>query len=260
MAEPMITLLSKEHPITEKGMMEFQPFGVEPDGKKIQDLSGVVIRACVEYLEDYVNRSRGPDAGRRAVEELVQRLNERIPDRAFHVTYDFIRNQWNSYSNEFSAFVSQLCSEVSRDPQFQFDFAREKAISPIIQTLGRSFSVPNIYKMSAYFSQRYSKDSFFTEATSISDHSAILRMILKDRALRQFGPYVKSCARLWCKAHRGYLTGVPERFHGLPPAEVRELNCIADGGECCEWEVTWSAKERKVWPVVTSLARRVLQP
>jgi hypothetical protein len=32
----MTILLSKEHPITEKGMMEFQPFGVEPDGTKIK--------------------------------------------------------------------------------------------------------------------------------------------------------------------------------------------------------------------------------
>jgi signal transduction histidine kinase/class 3 adenylate cyclase len=256
----MITLLSKEHPITEKGMMEFQPFGVEPDGTKIQDLSGVAMRAMLEYLEEYASRSQGPEAGRRAVEELVQRLNERIPDRAFHVTSKFLRTPWNGYSNEFSAFVGQWCWDISGDPRFHLNYAREKAISPIIQTLGRPFSVPMIYKMSAYFSQRYSKDSFFTEAVSISERSAILRMIFKERALRHFGPYLKACARLWCDGHKGYLTGVPEMFHDLPPAEVRDVHCIAEGDECCEWEVTWSAKERKVWPVVTSLARRVLQP
>jgi signal transduction histidine kinase/CheY-like chemotaxis protein len=260
MTEPMTTLLSKEHPITEKGVMEFQPFGVEPDGTKIQDLSGVAIRALLEYLEEYVSRVHGPDAGKHAVEKLVQRLNERIPDRAFHVTSKFLRNPWNSYSNEFSAFVSQFCSDISGDPRFQFNFAREKAISPIIQTLGRPFSVPMIYKMSAYFSQRYSKDSFYTEAVSIGERSAILRMIFKERALRHWGPYLKACARLWCEGNKGYFAGVPERFHDLPPAEVRDIHCIAEGDKCCEWEVTWSAKERKVWPVVTSLARRVLQP
>jgi signal transduction histidine kinase len=221
----------------------------------------VAIRACVEYLEEYVSRSRGPDAGRRAVEELVQRLNQRIPDRAFHVTSKFLRTPWNGYSNEFSAFVSQFCSDISGDPKFQFNFSREKAISPIIQTLGRPFSVPIIYKMSAYFSQRYSKDSFYTEAVSISERSAILRMVLKERALRHFGPpYLKACARLWCEGNKGYFSGVPERFHDLPPAEVRDVHCIAEGDECCEWEVTWPAKESKVWPVVTSLARRLLAP
>lgn len=120
-----------------------------------------------------------------------------------------------------------------------------------------------IYKMSAYFSQRYSKDSFFTEAVSSSERSAILRMVFKERALRHFGPYLKACARHWCDAHKGYLTGVPERFHDLPPAEVRDVQCIAEGDKCCEWEVTWSGKERKVLPVVTSvtsLARRLLAP
>jgi signal transduction histidine kinase/CheY-like chemotaxis protein len=256
----MTPLLTKEHPITEKGMMEFQPFGVEPDGTKIQDLSGVVMRAMFEYLEEYVSRMRGPDAGKRAVEELVQRLNQRIPDRAFHVTSKFLRTPWNGYSGEFSAFVGQWCLDISGDPRFHFNYAREKAISPIIQTLGRPFSVAMIYKMSAYFSQRYSKDSFFTEAVSIGERSAILRMIFKERALRHFGPYLKACARLWCEGHKGYLTGVPERFHDLPPAEVRDVHCIAAGDECCEWEVTWSAKERKAWPIATSLARRILAP
>jgi signal transduction histidine kinase len=256
----MTTLLSKEHPITEKGMMEFQPFGEESDGTRIQDLGGVAIRACVEYLEDYVSRSHGPDAGKRAVDELIQRLNERIPDQSFHVTSTILRNPWNSYSNEFSAFVSQFCSEISGDPQFQFNFAREKAISPIIQTLGRPFSVAMIYKMSAYFSQRYSKDSFYTEAVSISEGSAILRMVLKERAFRHFGPYLKACARLWCEGHRGYFVGLPERFHNLPPAIVKERSCIAEGDECCEWEVTWSVRQRRrVRSVLERLARWVLR-
>jgi signal transduction histidine kinase len=256
----MTTLLSKEHPITEKGMMEFQPFGEEPDGTRIQDLGGVAIRACVEYLEDYVSRARGPDTGKRAVEELIRRLNERIPDQAFHVTSDILRNPWNSYSNEFSAFVSQFCSEISGDPQFQFNFAREKAISPIIQTLGRPFSVGMIYKMSAYFSQRYSKDSFYTEAVSISEGSAILRMVLKERAVRHFGPYLKACARLWCEGHRGYFVGLPERFHNLPPAIVNERSCIAEGDACCEWKVTWSVRQgRRLRPLLERFARWVLR-
>jgi signal transduction histidine kinase len=258
--KPMTTLLSKDHRITEKGLMEFQPFGEEPDGTRIQDLSGVAIRALVEYLEDYVGRSQGADAGRRAVEALVQRLNERIPDHAFHVTSQSLRNPWNSYSSEFSAFASQFCSDISGDPQFQFNFAREKAISPIIQTLGRPFSVGMIYKMSAYFSQRYSKDSFYTEAVSISEGSAILRMVFKERALRHFGPYLKACARLWCEGHRGYFVGLPERFHNLPPATVKERSCIAEGDDCCEWEVTWSVSEEgRIRSVATRLARWVLR-
>ena len=108
----MTTLLSKEHRITEKGLMEFQPFGTKPDGTPIQDISGLVIRALVEYLEDSVSRMHGQEAGRQAVEELVQRLNERIPDRAFHVTPDFLKNPWNSFSNEFGVFLTQFCWDI----------------------------------------------------------------------------------------------------------------------------------------------------
>src|SRR5438309_1612597 len=120
-------LLSNEHRITEKGMMEFQPFGVEPDGtpngRPIRDLSGVVIRAHVDYLEDYVSRTRGEEAGRLAVKELVRRLNERIPDSAYHVSAEFLRKPWNSYSAEFAAFSAEFCIAVSEDPLHQFNMA-----------------------------------------------------------------------------------------------------------------------------------------
>src|SRR5207247_7792832 len=106
-------LLSKEHRITEKGMMEFQPFGIEPDGTSIRDLSGVVIRALVEYLEESMSLKHGQEAGRRAVEELVRRLNARIPDRAYYVTAEFLKNLWNSYSNEFGAYLTQFCWDIS---------------------------------------------------------------------------------------------------------------------------------------------------
>lgn len=249
-------LLSNEHRITEKGRMEFQPFGTEPDGTVIRDLSGVVIRADVEYLEDYVSRRKGEEAGRRAVEELVQRLNERISDPAYHVTPKFLRNPWNSYSAEFAAFIAEACIAISGDPQFLFNMARQKAISPIITTLGKPFSVPKIYKMSAYFAQRYAKDSFYTEAVQVSDMSASIQMRFSERTYRHFGPYRRACAEHWCNAHRGYFVGVPEMFHGLPEATVIDRCCIAKGDEYCEWEVAWSAKERRVWPAVGWSARR----
>ncbi len=251
----MTTLLSKDHPITEKGMMEFQPFGSEPDGTPIRDISGVVIRALVEYLEESVSRMHGQEAGRRAVADLVQRLNKRMSDRAYHVAADFLKNPWNSFSNEFGVFLTQFCWDISGDPQFQFTMAREKAISPIIQILGRPFSVPQIYKMSAYFSQRFAKDAFYTEAVQVSNGSAIIQMRFSDRALRQFGPYLRACAVMYCLAHKGYFVGVPEKFHNLPPATVKDQRCIAEGDEYCEWEVRWSEVKRRVWPVLGWLGR-----
>jgi signal transduction histidine kinase/ActR/RegA family two-component response regulator len=256
-----MAVLSKDHPILEKGMMEFQPFGKASDGAPIRDISGVVIRALVEHLEESVSRIHGEEAGRRAVDDLVRCLNERIPDRAFHVTADFLKNLWNSFSSEFAVFLTQFCWDISGGPQFSFNMGREKAISPVIQVLGRPFSVSQIYKMSAYFSQRFANDSFHSEAVQVSTDSAIIQMRLSNRALEQFGQYVRACAFMYCLAHKGYLSAVPEKFHGLPPASVKDRRCIAEGDDCCEWEVSWSVKERggPLRRGVVSLARRVLR-
>jgi signal transduction histidine kinase/predicted hydrocarbon binding protein/uncharacterized protein (DUF2267 family) len=243
----MIPLLSKEHTISEKPVMEFQPFGKGPDGRMIHDLSGIVIKAAVEHLEDVMSRKGGPEAGRRAVEEHVRRLNARIPDRAYHVTPEFLKNPWNGYSCEFSAFNGQFCLDISGDRRFNFNMAREKAISHIIQVLGRPFSVPQIYKMSAYFSQRYAKDAFLVDAVTIGEGRGVLRMTFSERMCQHFGPYRRACAYLWCDAVKGYFTGVPERFHNLPPAMVEDRRCIAEGDDYCEWEVTWTDQRRRIW-------------
>jgi signal transduction histidine kinase/CheY-like chemotaxis protein len=251
----MTVLLTKDHPITEKGMMEFQPFGKEPDGAIIRDLSGVVIRACVEHLEEYVTGTKDAPAGKRAVQELVQSLNARIQDPAFHVTEDFLKNPWNSYAAEFSAFFTQFCSDISGDPDFQFNMARGKAISPIIQTLLRRFSLPQIYKMSVYIAQRYSRNSFDVDPIMISERWGLLRLTFSERTCRQFGPYRLACARHWCTAVKGYFAGVPEIFHNLPAATVTDRSCVSEGDKYCEWEVAWPASEPalRFWHVGTWL-------
>lgn len=251
-----MTLLSNEHRITEKGRMEFQPYGTEPDGTVIRDLSGIVIRADVEYLEDYVTQREGREASQRAIEELVRRLNERMPDPCYHVSPDFLRNPWNSYSAEFAAFSAETCIAVSGDKNFLFNMARRKAISAIITVLGRPFSVPQIYKMSAYFAQRYAYDSFYTEAIEVSSRSARIQMRFSERTLRQFGPYRRGCAEHYCNAHRGYFVGVPDIFHGLPAATVTDLSCVARGDDYCEWHVAWTEARRRVWPVLRWFGRR----
>jgi len=257
----MSTLLSKEHHITEKAAMEFQPFGQGPDGRTIYDLSGVVVKAVVEHLEDLVSQKHGADAGLRAVEELVRRLNARISDPAYHVTADFLKNPWNGYSSEFAAYNAQFCVDISEEPRFHFSMGKGKAISPIIQVLGRPFSVPQIYKMSAYFSQRYGKDSFLVDSISVSDRSAVLQMTFSDRICKHFGPYRRACAFLWCDAVKGYFTGVPEQFHNLPPAIVEDRRCLAEGDDYCEWVVTWSEHERggPLRRVTVSVARHILR-
>lgn len=244
-----MTLLSKEHRILEKGLMEFRPFGANPDGTMIRDVSGTTVRANVDCLEESVGRARGDAAGIRAVEQLVVLLNERIPDPAYHVTPAFLKNVWNSYSYEFLMFIKEFCEDLSDDPRFQFHVGK-KFISPLIQTLGRPFSVPQIYKMFAYFGDKFVKGSVEYGIGTVTDQSAVLRVKFTDHVYRQFGPYRKACAALSCEAMKSALASVPWHIHRLPDATVRDLSCIANGDEYCEWELQWSRPphRRAFWP------------
>lgn len=239
----MITLLSKDHTILEKGMMEFRPFGVDAEGNKIRDASGVTVLANVECLEELVSETRDPQAGQEAVLELCRRLNERISDRTYHVTPQFLKNVWNSYSYEFVCFLGQICNDLSGDPEFQFRVGERKLISPIIQTLGRPFSVSQIYRMFPHFGQKYSKGSIHFSTGAITERSAILRMSYADHVYKQFGPYRKSCALSICQSAKSALGAFPSLIHHLKPATITDRLCIAEGDEHCEWEFTWIPKE-----------------
>jgi signal transduction histidine kinase len=230
-------LLPKDRRIIEKGLMEFRPFGVNPDGTKIRDVSGISVRSIVDYLED---RARKKGDGARAVEDLCRLLNERIRDPAYHVTPDFLKNAWNSYSYEFVSFVREFGIELSGDPQFNFNAGKERNVSPLLQILGRPFTLSQIYGMWPYFGQKYAKDSVIFSVDAVTDRSAVLKLQFTERTHRQFGPYARRCAELVCQSAKSGLAMVPEKVHGLPPATVRDLTCMAEGDPCCQWEFTWT--------------------
>ena len=235
----MTELLSKEHTILERPFMEFRPFGVNERGEKIRDVTGQGVRAHVEYLHECVTRTSGHERGERVVHELCCLLNERIRDPVYHVTPAFLKNPWNSYSYEFVSFLREFAEMLSGDPNYQFNMGKEKHISPLMQTLGRPFSVSQIYKMFPYFAQKYVKGSHEFDVGVVTDRSAILRVKFTDKVYQQFGPYRKACAEAICQIGKGSLSSVPERIHHLPPATVRDRACIVDGDEYCEWEFTW---------------------
>jgi len=257
----MTDLLPKDRRILEKGLMEFRPFGTDLDGTKIRDVSGTTVRANVEYLEECVGRTRGAEAGAQAVERLVALLNERIPDPAYHVTPAFLKNVWNSYSYEFLMFLKEFCRDLSGDPHFQFHVGK-RFISPLIQTLGRPFSVPQIYRMFAYFGDKFVKGSIEYGIGTVTEQSAILRVKFTDRVYRQFGPYRKACAALSCEAMKSALASVPWHIHRLPDATVTDLSCIANGDEYCEWELRWSPSPRRqiLWPAAALSAGVAIAP
>ena len=218
----MTMLLSKDHTILDKGNMEWRPFGTNADGEKVRDVSGVTVRANVEYLEEVVAHAKGPDAGREAVTELCRLLNERIQDPAYHVTPSFLKNTWNSYSYEFVCFLGEFCKGISGDPKFPYHVGEVKLLSPIIQTLGRPFATHQIYKMFPHFGQKFAKGSLIFEVGEVTLSSAVLRMRLTEHVLRQFGPYRQACAHLICESSKAALVVVPQQITHIRPGLVHD--------------------------------------
>lgn len=237
----MTELLSKDHTILERPFMEFRPFGKDERGDKIRDISGVVVRANVDYLEECGRRAAGPASGEPLVQELCRRLNERIHDSAYHVNEKFLRNVWNSYSYEFVCFLHELCILISGDAEFVAHKAQSKhAISPVIKVLGLSFTLREIYSKWPYFGRKFTDGVIEYAIGPVTDHSAILFNRFTERAYRQFGPYRKRCAELVCTSGKASVQMIPAHIFHLPPATITDRTCIVNGDEWCEWDVRWA--------------------
>jgi len=239
-------LLPKDRTILEREVMEFRPFGLDEQGHTIRDLSGMSIRAVVVYLEKSMARERGASAESQAVDELCRLLNQRIKDPVYHVTPDFLKNAWNSYSYEFTAYLYEFCERMSGDPRFVFRGGMEKA-SSIMQVLARPFSLAQIYGMFPYFGNKFASGSVEFRVVEVTPSSATLAMKFSDRTLRQFGPYRRRCAQLMCQAAQGIMAAVPVRVHSLPPATLTELTCIANDDEWCQWAIRWQVRKQGTW-------------
>ncbi len=239
-------LLPKDRTILEREVMEFRPFGMDEQGNTIRDLSGMSIRAVVVHLEKSLAHERGAPAGSQAVEDLCFLLNKRIKDPVYHVTPRFLMNPWNSYSYEFSAYLYEFCERMSGDPRFLFRGGMEKA-SSIMQVLARPFSLAQIYGMFSYFGNKFASGSIEFRVIAVTTTSATLAMKFSDHTLRQFGPYRRRCAQLMCQAAQGILAAVPVRVHGLPPAALTEMSCIANDDEWCQWAIHWHVEGPGTW-------------
>ncbi|MDH5741828.1 MAG: hypothetical protein OEY77_16040, partial [Nitrospira sp.] len=155
---PDVDLLPKDRTILEQGPMVFRPFGLDEQGHTIRDLSGVSIRAVTVFLEKLIASERGASAGKESVEELCRLLNDQIREAVYHVTPEFLRNPWNSYSYEFTCYLYEFCERISGDPRFAFKAGAEK-VSPIMLALTRPFSLSQIYTMFPYFGNKFTSGS-----------------------------------------------------------------------------------------------------
>jgi signal transduction histidine kinase len=252
---PNIALLSKDRTILEQGAMVFRPFGLDEQGQTIRDLSGVSIRAVVVFLEKLVTSEGGSSAGREAIEELCHLLNDRIKDPVYHVTPEFLKNPWNSYSYEFTSYLYEFCEQISGDSHFAFKAGAEK-VSPIMLALTRPFSLSQIFTMFPYFGNKFTSGSVEFRVVEVTSSTAAVGMRFTERTLRQFGRYRRRCACLVCQSAQGIMVAMADRIHGLSHAEAIETSCIGNDDEWCQWTIRWQEESRyrnRFWRATSSL-------
>lgn len=252
---PKIALFPKDRTILEQGAMAFRPFGLDEQGQTIRDLSGVSIRAVTVFLEKLVTAEGGPSAGKDAVEELCRRLNDRIKDSVYHVTPEFLKNPWNSYSYEFTSYLYEFCEQISGDSRFAFKAGAEK-VSPIMLALTRPFSLSQIYTMFPYFGNKFTSGSVEFRVVEVTSRTASVGMRFTERTLRQFGPYRRRCACLVCQSAQGIMVAMADRIHGFSQAEAIETSCIGNDDDWCQWTVRWQEERKyrsRFWQVTSPL-------
>ncbi len=240
---PTIELYPKDRTVLEQGAMVFRPFGLDEQGHTIRDLSGVSIRAVTVFLEKLITSHRGAPAGKEAVAQLCQLLNDRIKDPVYHVTPEFLKTPWNSYSYEFTSYLYEFCERISGDPRFAFKAGIEK-VSPIMLALTRPFSLAQIYTLFPYFGNKFTSGSVEFRVVEVTSQSATVGMQFTDRTLRQFGPYRRRCACLVCQSAQGIMVAMANRIPGLSQPEVNEISCIGDDDKWCQWTIRWQKDPR----------------
>ena len=138
----------------------------------------------------------------------------------YHVTPTFLKNAWNSYSYEFTAYLYEFCERISGDLKFVFRGGMEKA-SPIMQVLARPFSLSQIYGMFPYFGNKFASGSIECRVVEGDDRVPPRWPCAFPTAHSGSSvPTEGDVRHVMCQAAQGIMTAVPVRVHGLPPATL----------------------------------------
>ena len=123
------------------------PFGLDEQGQEINDISGRSIKSTVEYMMEVVQRQtmlalplhlspeereqRTEESVQTALTHLVEMLNESFRDRRFHVSADYLLDDSNYYSHEFSLIVGEYSKAISGDADFYYNRGT-RTIPPVV--------------------------------------------------------------------------------------------------------------------------------
>jgi signal transduction histidine kinase/DNA-binding response OmpR family regulator len=180
-----------------------------------------------------------------ALTELVERLNAAIPNSHYHVTGDYVLNEGHNYSAEFNTFLSEICRELSGEPDFHFNCGA-MSVPSMIATLARPLSLNQIYNILPRFAAKYASTDW--RVIRVTSNSAVIQWH-GARDLASLPPALHPAfLYLSCRFISGTLASIPKVHSGLAMATVTESQCHLNGDACCEWEFEWHTPRPRVGP------------
>jgi signal transduction histidine kinase/ActR/RegA family two-component response regulator len=173
--------------------------------------------------------------------ERLQRAVDRIGGEP---SLDYLLDPENFVSLEYLVRVANVLTEEAGDPQFLRKAGEHQLDDPrmlgFVFYLARSLGSPKLYYRLAVKTAPSFNRVGEMSVEELSDRHARLRY----RSRKPEG------TRLICEGRIGQLASAPTVW-GLPPAEVRELECQVLGAPACVYDIRWLPARR---PLLRALA------
>ena len=232
--------------------LEGPPFGADKDGKPIKQMPGAALIASIRHMQDWVGMKTGEGlpstmdpqerqekiakAKAAALDLLVERLNRVLADRRDTVSGEYLLNESNYYSHEFSLFLNEFARDISGDPSFHFHRGL-KSIPVAAVRLVRPFTLRQVFSLVPKFMARLNDADF--RVTRTTPNSAVIQWH-PGRQLAQVPPAIhRRYIHGGCQIYQGVFAAIPFVHSKQPMARIKENRCLMRGDDCCEWEFTW---------------------
>jgi hypothetical protein len=231
------------------GQIVGPPFGFDAQGKPIKDANGSLTRTTIEFMLACVEwraRQEGGDvaAARQAAQQaLVARLNAAVPDPRFQVTFDYLMQNGNNYSLEYSVYLVGICRELAHEPLFSFK--RGIFSGQPLSYLVRPLPMAQAYQFAPRLAAKMLRADLRVKA--VRSPVAVIQWRVGDEAAKVNESLVFRYTIGACHAFQGALAALPHWHSGLPLANIHERRCQLQGDDHCEWAFEWPAAPQRRW-------------
>ncbi len=229
-----------------------RPFGNDESGKPINHIRGTLLFSAIEQLKESVARNVSTNLSdnlnlrertalieqtqSEAIDLLISRVNNAITDPRYNITREMLFDTNRFYSHQFNLLINQAALEISGDPHFFFRRGF-KSIPAGIKAVMRHLSIQQIYNIIPRLSARVVEEDI--RVARVTSHSAVIQWHPQTLMEKLPEEWRRRAVYMICQVYQGAYSAIPQFSKDIKPAHVRELRCVLNGDECCEWEFTW---------------------